>query len=225
MHEIEWDENDTPVSRQFGDPYFSRSNGREETCHVFLGGNGLPKRWQGMAKFTIAELGFGTGLNFVETVRAWRRTCAHDQQLTYVAFERYPMSCDDLLRALSRWPDIAEEAAALAQVWPPPRGWSRHRFAGVTLEVCHGDANGEVAAWRGAADAWYLDGFSPAKNPDLWGADLMQAVFEHTAIAGTFATFTAAGWVRRNLQAAGFDVSKMPGYGRKRECLHGTRVI
>ena len=112
--------------------------------------------------------------------------------------------------------------------WPTtghqPDMWSVHDFGAATLHIVIDDANQSLSTWSGLADAWYLDGFSPAKNPDLWGADLMRDVYEHTGPAGTFATFTAAGWVRRNLEDAGFDVAKMPGYGRKRECLHGFRA-
>ena len=224
MHDIEWGENDTPISRQFGDPYFSRSDGREETRHVFLGGNDLPMRWRARTVFTVAELGFGTGLNFLETIAAWQRSTTDRQRLIYVAFERYPMAQYDLVRALTRWPDLGDDVGQLTRIWPPAPGWSSHRFGKVALMFCTGDANCKVTTWNGLADAWYLDGFSPAKNPELWGAELMRAVFERTCIGGTFATFTAAGWVRRNLEAAGFDVSKMPGYGRKRECLRGIRT-
>lgn len=224
MHEIEWGENDTPISHQFGDPYFSRSDGREETRHVFLGGNDLPGRWQDKSEFTIAEMGFGTGLNFLETLSTWRRSRQEGQRLTYVAFERYPITRADLLRAVGRWPDLTDDACKLADKWPPPDTWSVHDFGAATLHIVIDDANQSLSTWSGRADAWFLDGFSPAKNPDLWGADLMRDVFQRTAPAGTFATFTAAGWVRRNLEDAGFDVAKMPGYGRKRECLHGVRA-
>lgn len=223
MHELDWDENGTPVSRVFGDPYFSRTDGRAETRHVFLAGNGLPDRWQNRNHFTIAELGFGTGLNFLETAAAWRQCRPPDATLSYVAFERYPLSSSDLARALAPWPDLAADAAVLTGLWPPPPGWSEHEVAAVHLHIYIGDANTGLPQWNGLADAWYLDGFSPAKNPDLWGHDLMRHVYTNTAPGGTLATFTVAGWVRRNLGAAGFEVTKIPGYGRKRECLKGAR--
>ena len=221
MHEIEWDENDTPVSTRFGDPYFARSDGRAETRHVFLAGNGLPHRWQDSQSFTIAELGFGTGLNLLETLATWTRERPAGGQLNYVAFERFPISRGDLSRALARWDDLAQSAEILILQWPPPAGWSTILFGDVELRLCVGDANDCLQDWDGRADAWYLDGFSPAKNPELWGEALMRNVARHTKPDGTFATFTVAGWVRRNLAAAGFSVGKMPGFGRKRECLKG----
>ncbi|MGI9411454.1 MAG: tRNA (5-methylaminomethyl-2-thiouridine)(34)-methyltransferase MnmD, partial [Hyphomicrobiaceae bacterium] len=223
VHEIDWDENETPLSRRFGDPFFSRSDGRAETRHVFLGGNGLPARWSSGGDFTIAELGFGTGLNFLETVSAWRQTAPAGARLTYVAFERHPLARADLVRALARWETLSHRTGELAVHWPPEPGWSVIRFAEADLNIAIGDANELLPTWQGHADAWYLDGFSPAKNPDLWGTELMRHVFVHTNPGGTFATFTAAGWVRRNLTSAGFIVEKVPGFGRKRECLIGRR--
>jgi len=218
--EIAWDENETPVSVHFDDPYYSRHDGQAETRHVFLTGNGLPERWQNGTGFTIAELGFGTGLNFFETMAQWEK---HGQggHLTYVAFEKFPMPQADLTRALAHWDDLSDTAASLIEQWPPPPGWSEMVFGSTTLHLAIGDANALLPTWGGVANAWYLDGFSPAKNPDLWGHELMQAVAGRTVLGGTFATFTVAGWVRRNLQAAGFTVGKMPGFGRKRECLRG----
>ena len=223
-HELEWGENDTPVSVQFGDPYFSRSDGRAETQHVFLAGNDLPHRWQSAPQFTIAELGFGTGLNFFETLNCWRRNRGDCATLTYIGFERFPMAAPDMRRALARWPELSDDAARIADGWPPESGWSSSSFDnGLELKLCIGDANAELPLWPGLADAWYLDGFSPAKNPELWGASLLQEVFDHTHAGGTFSTFTSAGWVRRNLAEAGFEVFKAAGFGRKRENLRGFR--
>lgn len=222
---LSWSDADTPVSRRFDDPYFAREDGRAETRHVFLAANGLPKRWQTQPTFTIAELGFGTGLNFFETLASWKRAPGDCCRLTFVTFERYPLKSEDLARSLVRWPDLRESVDEFLADWPPPPGGSCHtvHFADVSLEVHLGDANDRVAAWEGIADCWYLDGFSPAKNPDLWGAKLMREVYSHTVPGGTFATYTAAGWVRRNLKDAGFNVAKIPGYGRKRDSLAGYR--
>ncbi|MGI9477253.1 MAG: tRNA (5-methylaminomethyl-2-thiouridine)(34)-methyltransferase MnmD [Hyphomicrobiaceae bacterium] len=222
---ISWEAGETPVSRLFDDPYFAREDGRAETRHVFLAANGLPQRWQGRARFTIAELGFGSGLNFFETLATWQRAPGHCRDLTFATFERYPMTAEDLARALAPWPDLAPQVAHLLRNWPPPAGARRHRipFDGLMLDIRLGDANTALPAWGGSADAWYLDGFSPAKNPDLWRPELMADVYAHTAPGGTFATYTAAGHVRRGLRAAGFHVSKIPGYGRKRDSLAGYR--
>lgn len=222
--DISWEAGDTPVSVQFGDPYFAREDGRAETRHVFLAANGLPQRWQTRECFTVAELGFGTGLNFLETLVCWQREPGNCKDLRFVSFERYPMSAADIARSLARWSDLAGSADDLLENWPSS-GKMHHvvPFGGATLEIYYGDANQTVPQWSDRADAWYLDGFSPAKNPDLWGSQLMASIYAHTAAEGTFATYTAAGWVRRNLIAAGFKVEKIPGYGRKRESLAGFR--
>ena len=224
--EIVWDAGGTPRSVQFDDPYFAREDGRAETRHVFLHANGLPERWQAAEQFVIAELGFGTGLNFLETCHHWHRERGKCRNLRFVSFEQYPMSAGDINRALDAWPELHELAAALLDQWPPRQGAPVHHVSlgDVQLELHLGDANVTLPHWSGRADAWYLDGFSPAKNPELWNSDLMQAVFDHTAPAGSFATYTAAGFVRRNLSSAGFKVCKTPGFGRKRESLAGNRI-
>jgi tRNA U34 5-methylaminomethyl-2-thiouridine-forming methyltransferase MnmC len=238
---IDWEAGDTPRSVQFDDPYFARENGRAETRHVFLAGNGLPERWQQRDTFTIAELGFGTGLNFLETLATFTRAPGECRHLTYASYERYPISSEDLRRAIKPWPDLSQYLDQLLIHWPPASTDTHLRvpFENATLTLFLGDAAMHLLPSddsQGAgitetpsknnfvADAWYLDGFSPAKNADLWGLDLMQAVYRKTAAGGTFSTYTAAGWVRRNLLAAGFEVHKVPGYGRKRERLAGCRA-
>lgn len=223
--QIDWETGDTPRSIQFDDPYFARENGRAETQHVFIAANDLPDRWHDAERFTIAELGFGTGLNFLETLQLWKREPRNGQSLRFVSFERYPMATEDIARALAPWPELHQHRDALLQHWPPAQGSGVHTvpFGNAELQLHLGDANATLRDWAGSADAWYLDGFSPAKNPDLWSAELMQMVHDHTVPGGTFATYTAAGFVRRNLLAAGFIVEKIPGYGRKRESLAGHR--
>lgn len=210
--DIDWRAGDVPVSTRFDDPYFSLENGLEETRYVFLDGNGLPDRF--CDGFHVAELGFGTGLNFLTTVLAWHAAGAPGQ-LTFTSFEAFPMTPEDMAQALSAFPELADPAEHLI------RGWAQGRAVialpgHVELRVIEGDARETLANWPGTADAWYLDGFSPAKNPELWGAALMAEVGRHTAPGGTAATYTAAGFVRRGLHDAGFDVIRRPGYGRKR---------
>ncbi|MHA6264697.1 tRNA (5-methylaminomethyl-2-thiouridine)(34)-methyltransferase MnmD [Arenibacterium sp. CAU 1754] len=214
--EIEWRDGKVPVSRQFDDPYFSLENGLAETRHVFLAGNDLPARFADGVR--IAELGFGTGLNFLATVQAWRDAGAPGR-LQFTSFEAFPMAADDMVQALDHFPELADLAASLITFW---RGGRRDfQGDGITLDLIEGDARSTLPDWQGQADAWFLDGFSPAKNPELWGADLMGEVARHTAPGGTVATYTAAGFVRRGLEAAGFTVERVPGYGRKR---HMTRA-
>lgn len=246
--EVSWESGDTPRSIQFDDPYYSIEDGRAETRHVFIGGNRLPERWSAIGassprNFTIAELGFGTGLNFLETLYQWSNrsapvarsitgsiisdTPANQAHLTFVSFECHPLSATDMARALAQWPALHTEAERLLKNWPPAADAVIHsiEFPAATLKIHLGDANETVPAWTGTADAWYLDGFSPAKNSALWNADLMASVYAHTAPNGTFSTYTVAGFVRRNLIAAGFEIARIKGYGRKRESLAGHRPI
>ncbi len=233
---LDWLEGEVPRAEAFDDTYFSRAGGLEETRHVFLAGNGLPERWQGRTSFAIAEFGFGTGLNFLTTLKALKaqkvlEEGASPPHLTFISFELYPMTRDELARALSVFPDLATETEELTAQWQPVPGWSKLGFAGADLWLGIGDARemiadlGREAAGTpsGLVDAWFLDGFSPAKNPELWEEDLLKAAFDVTATEGTFATYTAAGWVRRNLASAGFTVEKQKGFAGKREMVAGRK--
>ncbi len=213
--ELTWTEDHIPVSNRFDDPYYSLQNGLEETRHVFLAGNDLPARFT--PGFRIAELGFGTGLNMLTVWSAWEGT-GQTTPLRFTSFEAFPMSADDMARALAAFPELLPWAERFLAVWTG----QACTLDTLQLEVIHGDARQTLSQWSGVADAWFLDGFSPAKNPELWGADLMQQVADHTAHGGTAATYTAAGFVRRGLSDAGFDVTRSPGFGRKR---HMTRAV
>ena len=214
--ELEWRDGAVPVSVQFDDPYFSLDNGLAETRHVFLDGNAFPDRFRD--GITIAELGFGTGLNFLTTWAAWR-AAAVPGRFHFVSFEAFPMDPADMQAAHAAFPELAPLADALIAALGPD---GRATFEDATVEVIFGDVRQSLPHWQGRADAWYLDGFSPAKNPEMWGADLMADVARHTAPHGTAATYTAAGFVRRGLQDAGFAVTRAPGFGRKR---HMTRAV
>jgi len=212
---LSWKDESIPVSDQFDDPYFSLQNGLEETRHVFLAGNDLPARFA--PGFHIAELGFGTGLNMLTTWAAWEQA-GQTTPLRFTSFEAFPMDRTDMARALAAFPELSGYAARFLAVWTG----APCDLGTLQVEVIQGDARKTLADWGGTADAWFLDGFSPAKNPELWGSDLMADVANHTAPAGTAATYTAAGFVRRGLEAAGFSVTRAPGYGRKR---HMTRAV
>lgn len=211
---LEWRGGDVPVSTQFDDPYFSLEDGLAETQHVFLTGNDLPARF--CDGFHIAELGFGTGLNFAVAHAAWRASGVPGV-LRFTSFEAYPMARDEMARALSAF-GIGVDLAAM---WDGTGG--RYDFGDAVLDVITGDARTALPQWQGRADAWFLDGFAPAKNPELWEATLMSAVGAHTAPGGSFATYTAAGFVRRGLAEAGFEVRRVPGYGRKRHMSVGIK--
>ena len=212
---LEW-RGAVPVSVRYGDPYYSLEDGLAESRHVFLAANGLPGRFR--AGFQIAELGFGTGLNFFASLECWIAS-GQSGVLRYTSFEAHPISADQMARALEPFTGIANLAR------PIIAGWSagRRRFESrqFSAEVVVGDARRTLPIWPGLADAWFLDGFAPALNPELWEAPLLAEVAAHTAPGGTFATYTAAGAVRRSLEAAGFDVSRSPGFGRKRHMTSG----
>lgn len=223
---ISWNAQNQPYSDTFEDHFFSAADGRAETQHVFLNGNSLPHRWTKSESFTIAELGFGTGLNFLETWRSWQATQRAGQHLYFTSFEAFPLTCAEISKAILSWPDLAPLAAALPVHWSnlteTPTDWMMDDQTSLRIVVAN--ALDGVRAWNGKADAWYLDGFSPSNNPDMWSADLMKAVFDHTMPDGTLATYTAAGWVRRNLAKAGFKVSRIQGYGHKRHMTIGVRT-
>ena len=216
--DLDWRDGQIPISRRFDDPYFSLDNGLAETKYVFLSGNDLPARFGG--DFSIGELGFGTGLNFLVTWAAWLDGGAKGT-LTFTTFEAFPMAIDDMRNALTAFPEVAELAKdflpALAESWSPS-------FGNVQLKVIVGDVRDTLPASSLMADAWFLDGFSPAKNPEMWQDDLLAEVGRHTISGGTAATYTAAGHVRRGLENAGFAVERIKGYGRKRHMTKAVRL-
>lgn len=222
---LEWLEGDMPYSTTFGDHFYCRTDGRAEAAYVFLDGNGLPARWAETESFSIGELGFGTGLNFCETWRQWKAS-PHKGQLSFTSFELYPMEREAIGKALGRWPEVAAERDALLNAWPDdPSGIVELRLApDVTLRVVCGPALESVRGTDRLFDAWYLDGFAPSRNPDMWSEELMRAVYDHTRARGSFATYAAAGFVRRNLIAAGFAVERRPGFAGKREMLRGRKA-
>jgi tRNA U34 5-methylaminomethyl-2-thiouridine-forming methyltransferase MnmC len=211
--EVDWRDGRVPISRRFDDPYFSLDNGLAETAHVFLAGNGLPETFHD--GFAIAELGFGTGLNLLATLRLWRDS-GTPGTLNFTSFEAFPMSAADAAQALAAFPEVAEDAARLLALWDDLDATPRALADGVQVALIRGDARTTLPLWPGRADAWFLDGFSPAKNPELWDDALLSEVARHTAPGGTLATYTAAGHVRRALACAGFTVTRAPGFGRKR---------
>ncbi|WP_395944996.1 tRNA (5-methylaminomethyl-2-thiouridine)(34)-methyltransferase MnmD [Brevundimonas sp.] len=219
---LTWTDEDEPRSGRFGDVYFSRDDGLAETRAVFLQGCGLPDAWAGRRRFTVAELGFGTGLNIVALLDLWRRTRPEGGRLHIFSIEGFPLTADEARRALSNWPELAEAAQALTEAWPE-RTPGFHRvdlpeFHAV-LDLAVGDVAWALEQWSGPADAWFLDGFSPALNPGMWSPEIMARIAARSAPGARVATFTVAGAVRRGLSDHGFVVEKKPGHGRKRERL------
>jgi len=212
---------------QFDDIYFSPEDGLAETGHVFIGGNGLPAAWVGHDIFTIVETGFGTGLNFLAAWQLFDRSAQPDQKLHYVSFEKYPLSWDEIFRALAPWHTEFGGRLDRLRALYPLRVPGFHRIAlseQVTLTLIFDDVNDALPQLvvPYGVDAWFLDGFAPSKNPDMW-SDLLFAQMARLSHGGsTFATFTVAGVVRRGLEEVGFSIEKKKGFGRKNEMLRGT---
>jgi tRNA 5-methylaminomethyl-2-thiouridine biosynthesis bifunctional protein len=217
--DVDWEAN-APRSIFFDDIYFS-GDGAEETDHVFIKGNDLERRLAASQRFTIGELGFGSGLNFFSVLALWRKTRRTAARLDYLSFEKFPLRPEDLRRAGAAWPCFAADVDRLARAFPPPiAGLHQMSFPdGVTLTLALGDAGDLLASCEAAVDAWFLDGFAPAKNPQLWSDAILGEIARLSAPGATAATFTVAGAVRRGLEAAGFVTAKRAGYGRKREML------
>ena len=217
--------NGLPFSPRFQDRYFDAA-GVAESAHVFLQHNQLPDRWATSRRFTVAELGFGTGLNACLTFDTWMRHAPRDATLDYVSVEGFPLSPADMLRTASQWPGLDHWMRTLAgaceQLKP---GFNLRVLAGgrIRLLLLVGEVQPMLDALDASVDAWYLDGFAPSRNPAMWSDAVCHAMAGITRPGGTFATYTAAGWVRRNLESAGFVVTKAPGFGRKREMLCGHR--
>ncbi|MCE2571632.1 bifunctional tRNA (5-methylaminomethyl-2-thiouridine)(34)-methyltransferase MnmD/FAD-dependent 5-carboxymethylaminomethyl-2-thiouridine(34) oxidoreductase MnmC [Motilimonas eburnea] len=233
--QLEWNANGTPISSQFDDIYFSNINGLEETQHVFIKANGLPSRWHNFARdhFVIAETGFGTGLNFLvawHTFNEFKQAYPNQgpQRLYFTSFEKFPLTQQDLQLALAQWPELAPLAEQLVQNYPNCVAGS-HRVSlqqgQVILDLWFGDLHDSLpqlySTTEGLVDCWFLDGFAPSKNPDMWSPALFNAMGRLAKPGATVATFTAAGFVRRGLGDAGFVMTKPKGFGRKREMLAG----
>ncbi|WP_185961480.1 bifunctional tRNA (5-methylaminomethyl-2-thiouridine)(34)-methyltransferase MnmD/FAD-dependent 5-carboxymethylaminomethyl-2-thiouridine(34) oxidoreductase MnmC [Telmatospirillum sp. J64-1] len=221
---LDWSIGDTPRSQRFGDIYFTAGQGLAESRWVFLDGIGVPSIWRDRHRFALGETGFGTGLNFLLTWQAWRESASPGARLDYVAVEGFPLGRDDLARALAAFPELAPLARQLVEHWPGARpGFHRIMLENgrVALTLLMGEAAEMLSRLEGRFDAWYLDGFAPSRNPEMWRPEVLAQVARLSAPGARLATFTAAGEVRRNLQALGFVMEKAPGFGRKRECLRG----
>lgn len=220
-----WDDDGTPRSGRFGDIYFSPEDGLAETRAVFLDGCGLPGAFAGRDHFCVAELGFGTGLNMAALLMLWRDHALPGARLSLFSVEGFPLSRDEAARALAAWPELAPAVEALLTVWPAATP-GLHRMDlpafNASLDLAVGPVEQGLAAWSGQADAWFLDGFSPATNPDMWSPGVMARIAALSRPGARLATFTVAGAVRRGLAEVGFTVEKRPGHGRKRERLEAT---
>ncbi|MGQ0285613.1 bifunctional tRNA (5-methylaminomethyl-2-thiouridine)(34)-methyltransferase MnmD/FAD-dependent 5-carboxymethylaminomethyl-2-thiouridine(34) oxidoreductase MnmC [Pasteurellaceae bacterium 22721_9_1] len=234
--EIHFNQDNTPVSTFFDDVYFSNQDGLAESRYVFQEGNQLWQRWVDSTQthFTIAETGFGTGLNFFAVTSLFRqfRQQHPEAKLTrlfFISFEKYPIPLQQLKLAHQAYPQFQALSQQLQQHWVEPIvGCYRFHFEETSLDLWFGDIQQNLPQlgdyMLNKIDAWFLDGFAPSKNPDMWNEQLYQQMFAYTRPQGTFATFTAASAVRKGLESAGFCVHKRKGFGKKRECIWGIKL-
>lgn len=243
---IDWAGN-FPRSKTFSDIYFSSTDSYKETQHVFIEANNLSQRWAQLdddSSFTIIETGFGTGLNFLATAHLWLEQEPEQGLLQFTSIEKFPLTRLDMITALAAWPKLSVLSAQLADQYPPPiPGFHRiyltdaNNRPRIALTLIFDDAEQALKQLRlsdhpnlkqhrqFSVDAWFLDGFAPGKNPGMWTSELFQAMADLSDGQTTFSTFSAAGLVRRGLQEAGFEVTKVPGYGSKRHMLIGKLAI
>ncbi|GAA0290256.1 hypothetical protein GCM10009128_05820 [Psychrosphaera haliotis] len=231
---LKFDENGVPYSSDFDDIYFSKKDGIAETTYVFLKHNGIPSRFKNTGCFHIAETGFGTGLNLLVT---WQQLNLANQsnpspvKLKFTTFEKYPLSKSDLTSTLSAWPKFKSLSVQLLNAYPEKLLDDNTMIlenGNVELRLIIGDVNESITnldVSNNEVDAWYLDGFAPSKNPDMWTENLFNNMRRLTKEQGTIATFTAAGHVRRGLIKAGFDVIKYKGFGYKRDMVASRGIL
>lgn len=231
-----WDEQGLPHSIQFDDKYFCKENGYEETLYVSCHGNKLEERFKNLdpkqqGTFTILETGFGSGLNFCCAWQMWRRCAPISWKLHFCSLDKFPLSNEQLAKALALWPMLKHEAGLLTQQYQPQEsGVGRFSFdeGRVQISIVFSDVIDALAFMytdkivNGYADAIFFDGFAPSKNPQMWSQDVFAGVAKLSGPLTTFATFTVAGWVRRGLEAEGFINQKVKGYGTKKHILIGS---
>lgn len=218
--------NNTPYSIDFNDIYFSTDDGLDETEYVFIQQNQLEQRFKSLKKnhFTIIETGFGTGLNFLVTCQHWLALAPETAQLHFISIEKFPLPLTDLLRAHALWPQFAKISSELLQQYSALEAGNNvfsMAEGRIQLALQVDDILQALPQIAQKADAWFLDGFAPAKNADMWSSMVCAHIARLSQANTTFATFTSAGDVRRGLQAVGFSIKKYPGFGKKREMLRG----
>lgn len=226
--QIDWDDHGRPYSRQYDDVYFSREQGLDETLYVFIEQNQLRQRFAALAAhqcLVIGETGFGTGMNFFCAWQLFAELAQPEARLHFVSVEKYPLTREDLTRATQLWPHLAAfTEPLLAQYVAVHPGFQQFSLDGgrVTLTLMIGDALEQLPQLDARIDAWFLDGFAPAKNPDMWTPELFAQLARLSHPGTTLGTFTTTGWVRRSLVEAGFSMKKVPGLGKKWEVMHGV---
>ena len=219
-----FDQNGQPCSLQYDDVYHTSDGGPEQSLHVFLGGNDLPNRWQGEKQFTVLETGFGLGLNFLMTWKTWNEDTHHSEKLHFISLEKHPFNAADLSKLYKSWPELDFYSHKLISAWPIlTPGLHRLSFNNeqVMLTLGLGEGNELIREIEANVDAFFLDGFKPSRNPDLWSLNLFRQMRRLAQPDATIATYTVASSVRNNLKEAGFETHKTEGFGHKREMLKG----
>lgn len=221
---------DIPVSKQFGDVYFSKDNGLLETRHVFLNGNDLPERLSQLddfAYFSVGETGFGTGLNILALWQLWQQVRPNNHShLHAISVEKFPLSKTDLIRALNAWPELQPLAHQLIEQYPLAiAGCHRLNFPDerFSIDLWLGDAHDvfPVMEKTTAVNAWFLDGFAPSCNPDMWEEKVLSNIVRLSDVGTTFSSFSVAGVLKRGLKQHGISISRPRGFMHKREMLKG----
>lgn len=218
---LDFDAHGTPASALYGDVYHARAGALAQAWHVFIRGNDLPQRWAGRDSFTVCETGFGLGNNFLALWQAWRQSPQRPARLHMLSFEAHPFTREDLAGALAgHTGELRDMADALLSAWPPLLpGLHRLEFEGgrLTLTLAFGKVEYLARQVEARVDAFFLDGFSPARNPAMWSRELFGQLVRIAGAGATVATWCSAGQVRRDLAAAGFLVTREPGFGGKRQ--------
>jgi len=232
----QWQASGDPWSGEYGDVYFSREGGMKETQHVFLTANRLRERWQQQGRnagvFTVAELGFGTGLNFLCCWQSWRQTTGHKPRLHYISCEKHPLTRADMEKAMARWPELSELATTLLAAYPDHTpGYHRLNLSlpsddlSVTLDLYYGNAEDMLRAQANDSirvDAWFLDGFTPARNPALWADSLLETIAKLSTPGTTISSYSVTSRVVRKLRSLDFHVERQAGFGHKRQMLYAV---
>lgn len=223
--DISWKNDTTPFSNEYGDVYFSAESGLYESQYNFIDSNNLQERFLTQDNFSIGETGFGTGLNFTLACKLWLKISPSSTHLFFTSFEKHPLPLDDFAQSASNWPELTEAYKELLPLYTelrPGNNILQLPQLRTTLNIVIGDIRDTISSIESSSiDCWFLDGFAPSLNPEMWSDTVINNIARAAKKGSTFGTFTAAGNVRRSMLKHGFEVVKKPGFGKKREMIYG----